>query len=70
MAKKISPSRPRGALWRGGGRGHILNCGKTATNACIIMLRLSLAKPGNSASIYTLNNFIARTVPLLNCTEY
>ena len=37
---------------RGGGGlgGHILNCGKTATNTCIIMLRLSLAKPGNSAS--------------------
>ena len=34
----------------GGVRGHILNCGKTATNTCIIMLRLSLAKPGNSAS--------------------
>ena len=34
----------------GGVRGHILNCGKTATNTCIIMLRLSLANPGNSAS--------------------
>ena len=33
-----------------GGRGHILNCGKTAANTYIIMLRLSLAKPGNSAS--------------------
>ena len=49
--KKISPSRLRGALWTGGRvKGHILNCGKTATNTCIIMLRLSLAKPGNSAS--------------------
>ena len=28
----------------GGFRGHILNCGKTATNTCIIILRLSLAK--------------------------
>ena len=35
-------------LW--GIRGHLLNCGKTATNTCIIMLRLSLAKPGNPAS--------------------
>ena len=38
----------------GGGlgvRGHILNCGKTDTNTCIIMLRLSLAKPGNPASL-------------------
>ena len=34
-----------------GVRGHILNCGKTAANTCIIMLRLSLAKPGNSASM-------------------
>ena len=38
------------ALWRGV-RGHILKCGKTATNTCIIVLRLSLAKPGNSASV-------------------
>ena len=36
----------------GGVRGHILNCGKTATNTCIIMLRLSLANPGNSAIVY------------------
>ena len=35
----------------GGVRGHILNCGETATNTCIIMLRLSLAKQGNSASV-------------------
>ena len=34
----------------GGVRGNILNCGKTATNTCILMLRLSLAKPGNPAS--------------------
>ena len=34
----------------GGGWGHILNCGKTATKTCILMLRLSLAKPGNPAS--------------------
>ena len=33
-----------------GVRGHILKCGRTATNTCIIMLRLSLAKPGSSAS--------------------
>ena len=37
LAKKISPSRPRGALWMGGGgvRGHILKCWKTATNTCV-----------------------------------
>ena len=35
----------------GGVKGHILNCGKTTTNTCIIMPRLSLAKPGNPASI-------------------
>ena len=40
----------RRALW-GGGRGHILNCGKIA-NTCIIRLRLSLAMPGNPASIW------------------
>ena len=34
--------------------GHILNWEKTATNTCIIMLRQSLAKPGNSASKYML----------------
>ena len=33
-----------------GVRGHIVNCEKTVTNTCISMLRLSLAKPGNSAS--------------------
>ena len=32
-------------------RGHILNYGKTAPNTCIIMLRLSLAKPGSSAIV-------------------
>ena len=31
--------------------GHILNCGRTANNTCIIMLLLSLAKPGNPASV-------------------
>ena len=30
--------------------GYILNCGKTTTNSCIIMLLLSLEKPGNSSS--------------------
>ena len=35
-------------MW--GVMGNILNFGKTATNTCIIMLRLSLAKPGNPAS--------------------
>ena len=34
----------------GGGRGHILNCGEIA-NTRIIRLRLSLAMPGNPASI-------------------
>ena len=29
--------------------GHILNCGKTATNTCIIRIQLSLVKPGSSA---------------------
>ena len=38
------------ALWTGI-RGRILRCGKTATNTCIIVLRLSLAKPGNLASV-------------------
>ena len=47
--KQLALRDPRGALWRGV-RGHISNCGKTATNTCIIMLRVSLAKPGNSAS--------------------
>ena len=35
----------------GGVRGHLLNCGKTATNTCIIMLRLPWRRPGNSATI-------------------
>ena len=34
----------------GGVRDHILNCGETATDTCTILLRLSLAKPGNPAS--------------------
>ena len=33
-----------------------MNCGKTATNTCIIMLRLSLAKPRNSASYHILHS--------------
>ena len=33
-----------------GVRGHILNRGKIATNTCIIMIRISLTKPGNPAS--------------------
>ena len=45
---KLAPRDPEGHC--GGGRGRILNCGKTATNTCIVMLRLSLAKPGNKAS--------------------
>ena len=32
--------------------GHILNCEETATNTCIIMLHLSQAKLGNSASSF------------------
>ena len=39
-------------------RGHILNCGKTATNTCIIMLRLSRAKPGNLASKHNIDNIL------------
>ena len=46
----------------GGGWGHILNCEKTTTITCIIMLRLSLAKPGNSASlVYFATNHSANT---------
>ena len=50
IAKKIAHRDPDGHCG-GGVRGHILNCGKTATNTCIISitLRLSLAKPGNPA---------------------
>ena len=42
--KKIAPRDPE--RYCRGGRVHILNCGKAATNTCIIiiMLRLSLAK--------------------------
>ena len=40
-----------GIVGKGVIRGHILNCGKLSQNTCIIMLRLSLAKPGNPASI-------------------
>ena len=48
---KFAPRDPEGHCGGGGGvRGHIFNCGKTVTNTCIIMLQLSLAKPGNSAS--------------------
>ena len=43
---KLGPRDPEGHCGGGLG-GHILNCGKTAINKCI-MLRLSLAKPGNS----------------------
>ena len=47
---KLAPRDPEGHCG-GGVRGYILNCGETATNTCIIMLRLSLAKPSNSASV-------------------
>ena len=40
----------------GGVRGQILNCGNTATNTCIFMPRLSLAKPCNPASIILSNH--------------
>ena len=52
LAKKYPFDTPMGIVGGGGVRGHIFNCGKTATNTCIISitLRLSLAKPGNPAS--------------------
>ena len=40
-----------GIVGKGGIRGHILNCGKLSLIQCIIMLRLSLAKPGNPAIV-------------------
>ena len=46
---KLAPRDPEGHCG-GGVRGHILKCGKTATNTCIIVLSLSPAKPGNPAS--------------------
>ena len=45
---KLAPRGPEGQC--GGLGGHVLHCGKIATNTCIIILRLSLAKPGNPAS--------------------
>ena len=54
------PLETSGALWGEGVRGHILNGGKTATNTCIIMLRLSLAKPRNPASITLWNRIVGK----------
>ena len=48
--KKVALRDPVGHCGGEGVSRHILNCGKTATNTCVLMLRLSLAKPGNSAS--------------------
>ena len=47
---KLALRDPEGHCGGGGGMGHVLNCGQIATT-CIIMLRLSQAKPGNSARI-------------------
>ena len=65
MAKKLASRDSEGHCEGGGVTSHILNCGNTATNTCIIMLRLSLAKPGNLASILIIHSSIFGAIQVL-----
>ena len=60
---KLAPRDPEGHSGGGLISGHILSCGKTTTNTCIIMLQLSLANTGNSASTLYTNVGVFTTNP-------